>query len=223
MARVITPADLANANRLKAIYNAKKRELDLTQTKLADKLGMKQGAVAQYINGSIALNYEAVIEFAKVLKTEPWNIDPTLNVLKPGNSTGEREVVVNIEATLSGTGKPRNSSITIRYGGMTEHIAGYEADNDSFAPFLRKGDIAVIDKSLQPEPGDDIIVRYQAGASSVGELVKHTAKAITIQSYADQAEHTIEVCNIVRYDVIVSVEKQKKNRGRRISLVSEAG
>lgn len=54
MARIITHKDKENAKRLKAIYQAKRHELELTQTKIAELIGMKQGAVAQYFNGHIA-------------------------------------------------------------------------------------------------------------------------------------------------------------------------
>ena len=222
MARVITKSDLENARRLKAIYNAKKRLLDLTQTTLADKLGMKQGAVAQYINGHIALNYNATIEFAKILQVDPWDIDPTLNVLSGRGADTEREVVVDVASTLSGSGKPRQNSITIRYSGMIEHLLGYEADSNDFSPFLKHGDVAVVDKMLQPEVGDDVIVCYASGAKVVGELIHQSAKEITVESYKDGEEITQPLTNIMRYDTVINVKKFKKNHTRRISLTSIA-
>ena len=44
MTRQITDKDLANARRRKRFYTAKKKALGLTQTAIADALGMKQGA-----------------------------------------------------------------------------------------------------------------------------------------------------------------------------------
>jgi|AntDeeMinimDraft_6_1070357.scaffolds.fasta_scaffold01745_5 transcriptional regulator with XRE-family HTH domain len=76
MTRQITDKDLADARGLKRFYTAKKKALGLTQTAIADALGMKQGAVAQYMNGHIALNYGAVIRFAKLLEVDPWDRTP---------------------------------------------------------------------------------------------------------------------------------------------------
>lgn len=217
MARVITEKDRANAQRLKAIYNAKKKPLGITQVELAKQIGMKQGAAAQYINGHIALNYEAVIRFAKALKVDPWDIDPELNVL---NATGEvtsREVAVDVKQTLSGSGKPQQKAITIRYDGMPDKLLGFEADSDSYTPFLKQGDIAIIDRSLQPEVGDDIIVEFANGQLTVGELIKQSAKELTVKSYASGEERTKPVSEITHYDVIVETKRSLKHRARRMS------
>lgn len=222
MARVITKSDLENAQRLKAIYNAKKRTLELTQTILAAKLGMKQGAVAQYINGHIALNYNATIAFAKILQVDPWDIDPTLNVLSNRGADAEREVAVDVVSTLSGSGKPKQNSITIRYSGMIEHLLGFEADSNDYAPFLKQEDVIVVDRTLQPEVGDDVVVCYASGAKIVGELIDQSAKEITVENYNGGEQVTQPMSDIVSYDTVVSIKKCKKNRTRRIGLTSIA-
>ncbi|WP_075881496.1 XRE family transcriptional regulator [Vreelandella massiliensis] len=215
--RTITEEDKQNALRLKNLYNAKKKDLGLTQTSIGNELGMKQGAVAQYINGHIALNYEAVIRFAKILQVKPWEIDPTLSVLNPVGEIKTQEVALDVKQTLSGSGKPQTKSITIRYDGMPDQLYGFEADSDTYSPFLKQGDIAVIDRSLQPENGDDVLIEFENGHLAVGELVKQSAKEITVKSYASGDERTKPMEEIANYDVIVETKRSQRNRARRMN------
>lgn len=53
--------------RLKAIFNSKKRELGLTQEKLAHALEMNQSSVSHYLNGVNPLNPAIAASFAKLL------------------------------------------------------------------------------------------------------------------------------------------------------------
>ena len=91
--RRITPHDRANAERLKAIWDAKKKQLELTQVKAAAQLGFAtQSTVSQYLNCDIAMNTEIVLKFARLLEVDPARIDPNIRSLvvrelQPGNRT----------------------------------------------------------------------------------------------------------------------------------------
>ena len=54
--KILTPAQVADSQRLKALYEAKKKELGITQQSIADALDISQGAVGHYLNGRNALN-----------------------------------------------------------------------------------------------------------------------------------------------------------------------
>jgi transcriptional regulator with XRE-family HTH domain len=71
-------ADIDAAIRLKALWNAKKKELDLTQVKVAEDFNITQGLVAHYLNGNQGLNLKAVMMFATVLGVDPKEIYPEL-------------------------------------------------------------------------------------------------------------------------------------------------
>lgn len=75
-ARSITAADRIAAQRLKRIWNARKRDLNLTQEKAAAQLNMTQGAVAQYLNGHTAIGTEALLKFSRLLGVQPVDIRP---------------------------------------------------------------------------------------------------------------------------------------------------
>ncbi|WP_067754883.1 helix-turn-helix domain-containing protein [Orrella dioscoreae] len=67
-AKPLTQEQLQDAARLKAIFNARKSELDLTQEKLAEDLGYaNQSAVGNYFNGKAPMGVEVAIAFASRL------------------------------------------------------------------------------------------------------------------------------------------------------------
>lgn len=63
---------------LKAIFESKKRELGLTQEKLAHALDMNQSSVSHYLNGVNPLNASVAASFAKILGTEVSAFSPRL-------------------------------------------------------------------------------------------------------------------------------------------------
>ena len=64
------------ADNLRALWEARKHELKLTQTEAAAKLGWTQGALAQYLNNLTELNPPAVIKLANFFGVDPRDIDP---------------------------------------------------------------------------------------------------------------------------------------------------
>jgi len=65
--KALDPARKAECDKLKAIFTSKKRDLGLTQEKLAHALDMNQSSVSHYLNGVNPLNAQAAASFAKIL------------------------------------------------------------------------------------------------------------------------------------------------------------
>ena len=63
----LTAEQLADASRLKAIFESKKKSLGLSQETLAEQMGMGQSGVAQLLNGTNAINATHAAQFAKIL------------------------------------------------------------------------------------------------------------------------------------------------------------
>lgn len=68
--KTLTPDKKEECLRLKAIFNARKTELGLTQEKLAHALDMNQSSVSHYMNGVNALNAPVAAAFARILGVE---------------------------------------------------------------------------------------------------------------------------------------------------------
>ena len=74
----LTAEQLADAVRLKAIFEAKKKTLGLSQEILAEQMGMGQSGVAQLLNGANAINTTHAAQFAKILGVKVDDFSPTL-------------------------------------------------------------------------------------------------------------------------------------------------
>ena len=53
-------------------------EPDLTQRMAAEEMGISQSAISQYMTGSIPLNLDIIIKFARLFKVSPPKIDNDL-------------------------------------------------------------------------------------------------------------------------------------------------
>jgi predicted transcriptional regulator len=124
--RQLTAQEDAERERLRRIWDAKKDELHLTQSKAAKVLGYtNQTAVSQYLNGHIPLNLEAAVKFCTLLKVDVKDISERFSKMvevKP-------KPVVRI---------PVSSLAGIEY---------QVALNDVLAPHVRNGDLMIIDKN----------------------------------------------------------------------------
>lgn len=74
----LTTEQLEDCYRLKALYELKKKELNLTQQQIADELDISQGAVGHYLNGRNALNLQIASVFAKKLQVSISEFSPSL-------------------------------------------------------------------------------------------------------------------------------------------------
>jgi transcriptional regulator with XRE-family HTH domain len=75
----LSKEQIADAARLKTLWQAKKSALGLTQEKAAEKLGgISQGGVSHYLNGINALNINAAVVFAELLHVPVGHFSPSL-------------------------------------------------------------------------------------------------------------------------------------------------
>lgn len=74
----LTEEQQKDAERLKAIYESKKKTLGITQQDIADELSITQSAVGHYLNGRNALNVSSALMFAKILEVQIEEFSPHL-------------------------------------------------------------------------------------------------------------------------------------------------
>ncbi|KEZ94727.1 hypothetical protein A11M_0125670, partial [Xanthomonas vasicola pv. vasculorum NCPPB 895] len=67
-------ADAEAAARLKTAWSERARERGITQDKMAEELGITQGAVSQYLNGKIPMNYRTLMAFCQALGIDACDI-----------------------------------------------------------------------------------------------------------------------------------------------------
>lgn len=72
----LTRLDIQAAERAYSIWKQKKDELHLTQQKLAEIIGVTQGAISSWFHGYTAIGTNGLLKLAKVLGVEPTDIRP---------------------------------------------------------------------------------------------------------------------------------------------------
>lgn len=76
----MTGPDAVAWKRLRALWDKKRRDLDLTQEKAAAEFGKSQGLIAQYLNGHTALGPVATLRWARLLQCSPTEIRPDFDL-----------------------------------------------------------------------------------------------------------------------------------------------
>ncbi len=76
--RNLTPEETAESQRLKAIFEAKKKTLGLSQQAAGNAMGISQAAVGHYLNGRNPLNLNAAHHFAEILNCSINDFSPRL-------------------------------------------------------------------------------------------------------------------------------------------------
>ncbi|MCI1144652.1 helix-turn-helix domain-containing protein [Stenotrophomonas maltophilia] len=157
-----TPADIAAAARLKAAWADRARSLGITQEKLAHELGITQGAVSQYLNGKIPMNYRTLKVFAAALGIEDTDIRkdlPEQQYTSPTPSDDAWDDIVGYsQAAGLGAGaeaaeyaethslKFKKTSLR-RRGIYGRDLAVYYGKGDSMEPTIKDGDAILFDTS----------------------------------------------------------------------------
>jgi len=78
-ARSLTHEQKQDAERLKGIYDGRKKELRLSQELLADEFGFSgQSTVNQYLIGKIPLNVKTAVKFAEHLRCRVSDFSPSI-------------------------------------------------------------------------------------------------------------------------------------------------
>lgn len=157
-----TRADIAAAARLKAAWTERARSLGITQEKLAHELGITQGAVSQYLNGKIQMNYRTLKVFAATLGIEDTDIRndlPEQQYSFPASSDDAWDDIVGYsQAAGLGAGaeaaeyaethslKFKKTSLR-RRGIYGRDLAVYYGKGDSMEPTIKDGDAILFDTS----------------------------------------------------------------------------
>lgn len=76
--RDLTTEETAESQRLKAIFEAKKKALGISQQTTGDSMGISQAAVGHYLNGRNPLNLNAAHHFAEILNCSIKDFSPRL-------------------------------------------------------------------------------------------------------------------------------------------------
>lgn len=182
--RTITKADIAAAAKLKAVWAARAKSLGLTQEAIGAELDITQGAVSQYLNGKISMNYRTLAVFCRALGIDPADIRndlPEQQLMQSSASEGGWEDIRGVrQAAALGDGsfvdeyaethklKFRTSSLR-KQGLREDRLVVYYGDGESMEPRIRHGDALLFDTG-DKRPVDGAI--YLFSSPDTGLTVK---------------------------------------------------
>ncbi|WP_257264224.1 helix-turn-helix transcriptional regulator [Endozoicomonas sp. ONNA2] len=154
--RIITQEDRNKAQKLKALFESKKKELGLTQVKCAEKLKITQSAVSQFFNAIVPLNTDTILSFAELLETKPSDIDPKLS--EDRFKTKEMFHPVPIIGTISNR-QPRDYYRKLWLKNPDYHAVGFEIDEDTVD--YEKNSILILLLNKKPRKNNNVLIRLR--------------------------------------------------------------
>lgn len=170
-----TKADAAAAARLRRLWDARAKDLGLTQWKMSEVMDITQGAVSQYINGHIPLNFMAVMAFSRELRCDPLEIRsdlPEQRYMLPQKDMDWDDVLGYAQAVGLGTGaeateyaethKLKFKASSLSRKRLNPHnLAVFYGKGDSMLPRIHPGDAVLFDTS-DKNPRDGVLYVIQA-------------------------------------------------------------
>lgn len=130
--RQLTKEEQDECSRLKAIFEAKKKPLKITQDRAADALDMNQSSVNHYLNGRNALNPVVAAGFAKLLQVAVEDFSPRLaedlRQLAEATKPQETPAPINAFAQLAGLVTPKSRAMLAKLTKAAELGQLTEAD-----------------------------------------------------------------------------------------------
>lgn len=221
MARIITDRDRDNANRLRAIWTRKKKELGLTQAQLAALMGFaNQAVISQYLNCYIALNTDVVVRFSKHLQVTPGEIDPDLGAFTLLKDA-PRTVRIPVLANISGS-KPGNLETVEIATKMQKQLYAVSVDTDGFEPFAEQGATLIVSPGEEPISGDKVFIRHVNSAGAAMHMIKvyvttdHARKVVVVHDLHSKDNHELSLDGLEALDPIVGVERPVVSRPTRL-------
>lgn len=79
--RMLTSSELQAAANFRAIFNQQKHSIGLTQSKLAEKMGITTDGISKYMTGKRAMSDRFVSKLSSVLKVSPFEIKPDFDLV----------------------------------------------------------------------------------------------------------------------------------------------
>lgn len=183
-----TPADVAAAAKLKLEWQARARALGLTQDQVADELGITQGAVSQYLNGKIPMNYRTLVVFCRLLginDTDVRNDLPEQQLVSQPSDAGDWADIKGYAQAMGLGGGPEaqeyaethrlkfRSESLARKRLRPDALAVMYGRGDSMEPRIHSGDAVLFDTTdTRPRDGHLYVVMVDGGGAAKEYQVK---------------------------------------------------
>lgn len=179
----LTQEQVEDAERLKALYKAKRPLMKFNQSDIAEALGVGQSAVSHYLNAVNPLNPKAASVFARFLGVSVADFSPSIaaviahqaesigdSALEYAGKLRDGYVPVVGEAILGVDGSV--DMIEFRAGWLRIYSGdkdayGLKVKGDSMWPRIQSGEYVVIEPNTCVHAGDEVFVRTIDGHNMI--------------------------------------------------------
>lgn len=212
--REISDIEKEECKRLKQIFNDRKKELGLSQEKIASLIGVTQAAINHYLNGTNALNASIASEFAKILGVPvgrfSWRLEKEINEMS--NSLIISGGVINGALNNNIGGVYNNTSYTLNQNSVSEPTKEELSDADKH--FLKSMPLLDIDIAVRhlANPDKDR-TQIQSGGDRAATFIPHSRHTIGVRMADD-----VEFAGIKRGDILI-VEPNIPPRDKDLVLI----
>lgn len=212
--REISDIEKEECKRLKQIFNDRKKELGLSQEKIASLIGVTQAAINHYLNGTNALNASIASEFAKILGVPvgrfSWRLEKEINEMS--NSLIISGGVINGALNNNIGGVYNNTSYTLNQNSVSEPTKEELSDADKH--FLKSMPLLDIDIAVRhlANPDKDR-TQIQSNGDRAATFIPHSRHTIGVRMADD-----VEFAGIKRGDILI-VEPNIPPRDKDLVLI----
>lgn len=212
--REISDIEKEECRLLKQLFNDKKKELGLSQAKIADLIGVTQAAINHYLNGTNALNASIASEFAKVLGVPvgsfSWRLEKEINEMS--NSLIISGGVINGAFHNNIGGVHNNTSYTLNQNTVSKPTKEELSDADKH--FLKSMPLLDIDIAVRhlANPDKDR-AQIQGDGDRAATFIPHSGHTVGVRMADD-----VEFAGIKRGDILI-VEPHIPPRDKDLVLI----
>ncbi|WP_308084373.1 helix-turn-helix domain-containing protein [Neisseria polysaccharea] len=200
--REISDIEKEECKLLKQLFNSKKKELGLSQAKIAGLIGVTQAAINHYLNGTNALNASIASEFAKVLGVPVGSFSWRL----------EKEINEMSNSLIISGGVHNNTSYTLNQNSVSKPTKEELSDADKH--FLKSMPLLDIDMAVRhlANPDKDR-TQIQSDGDRAATFIPHSGHTVGVRMADD-----VEFAGIKRGDILI-VEPHIPPRDKDLVLI----
>lgn len=203
--RKLTYDEITECKALRAIFEAKKKGLGLTQEAAGVAMGISQSAVGHYLHGRNALNMQAAMKFASMLRVDLGDFSPRLarqaaemgfvpidnlqhvsSHSVTGALTGKIEHIHNketrtiqVKSLAQIVNREQGDGTVAAPDGLPRQAVAYALENDSMEgpgrKYVPRDSTLYIIEGAAPEPGKVVLASLH-GAEVIGEYSMFAGK-----------------------------------------------
>lgn len=199
--RPLEPYELQESEKLKKIVNDKKKELNLTQEMLAERMKISQGGLNHYLNGINPLNPTIASQFAKELNITVNQFSQRLanEISQMAKMTDEYQsnTIVN-NNIVSGNGNNLGSFTNCEHNKKIVKKMAHLMPDNSLLPVIPQGSELQIDETEHEITDGKVYLIEYSGIRWYRRLFKlpNNQVAIKVFNNVDFAEYTVSLNDV---------------------------